>query len=439
MREPQFDGLRSYADNALRQPEFAGIQQRARRVRRRRAVASSAAVVAAVLVATGFGYAAVAGADRGVPVAVPTPTAGDDGWPRMTDVVATGPKDFYGVYERCRDCAAELYASPDAGVTWQRRAVPPAPDDAGLPRTPSIVAVGPGVLAWQDARVLRLEDLQSASPTAPAAGASPTTPAAGDRSPKANDRLWITVDGGRTWRRAAVDSKPVAAVPPGTRPVDCSLVGQSAPCRIYAVNPVNGRFAPLADQPSGITFEAGWTGQANVPIGARLWVSGLDPATRKPALATSSDGGRTWHTHVFTDGVPAVADHGLIATMYLPTVAAGTNGTAYAMTYRKDLKLNPYRTTDGGTTWRAGAAVPEAPDAGFVTADGAHVIKTGQQFLASRDGGRYERVTLPGYPADLRQLTQVTSQQAAGRYLVFSLSRVFISDDGWTWRQVDLP
>jgi hypothetical protein len=86
-----------------------------------------------------------------------------------------------------------------------------------------------------------------------------------------------------------------------------------------------------------------------------------------------------------------------------------------------------------------GGAVDEVPDAGFVTADGAHVVKTGREFRASRDGGGYERVTLSGYPADLRQLTKVTSQRATGRYLVHSMSRLYVSDDGWTWREVDVP
>jgi hypothetical protein len=120
-------------------------------------------------------------------------------------------------------------------------------------------------------------------------------------------------------------------------------------------------------------------------------------------------------------------------------VTAGTNGTAYVLTYRNDRENDPYRTTDGGVTWRSGAAVAQVPDAGYVTADGAHVVKTGRQFRASRDGSAYQPVTLPGYPADLRKLTQVTSEQAAGSYLVFSGARVFRSADGWQWRQVDLP
>jgi len=427
MRDENFAGLREYADNAVRQPDFAVVRQRAGRVRRRRAVASSVTAAVAALAATGLGYAAVAGPQT----AVPTPSVSvqtDPGWPRVNNVVATGSAALYAVYERCRDCDSELYASDDAGVTWQRRTVPPMAEDAGVPRSAAIVSLGRGVLAWRDYRVLTLPGLRDLSSPQPSSSGSASL-----------GRLWTTVDGGRTWRHGVVDPKPVAAVPAGTRPVDCALIGQGSPCRVYAVDPVDGGFAPLADQPSGITVSADWTGQTDVPLGAGLWVPGLDPATQKPAVASSSDGGRTWRTHVFTAGVPAETVDGSIAAMYLPTVAAGPDGTAYALTHRADLRMDSYRTIDGGVTWRSGASVAEVPDAGFVTTDGAHVVKTGQQFRVSRNGGGYQPVTLPGYPDDLRQLTQVTSHQAAGCYLVFSISRLFISADGWTWRQVNLP
>jgi hypothetical protein len=426
MREPLFEDLRDYAGSTVRPPDFADIRQRARRIRRRRAVASAAAV--AVLAATGLGYAAVSQADRGSQVAVPTPTpsnAAEKGWPRTTAVAATGTDDLYVVVERCRDCGPELYASADAGATWQPRTEPPPPADAAVPRFSSIVSLGPGILAWQDGHVLTIGEAQGMSPLPDNNGPS--------------DRLWITVDGGRTWRRAGIDPKPVATLPPGTRPVDCGLAGRDAPCLIYAVNPVTGRFAPLAGQPSGITVESGWASQTNVPPGARLWVPGLDPVTRMPALASSSDRGRTWRTHVFADGVQAVTQDGTIATMYLPTVAAGPNGTAYVLTYRDDLRKDTHRTTDGGATWKSGASVPEIPDAGFVTADGAHVVNAGGQFLAARAGRGYERVTLPGFPAVPRQYAYPVSQQVAGRYLVSPSDDLALSDDGWTWRRLTAP
>ena len=420
MREPLFDELRDYAGNAVRQPDFADIRQRARRVRRRRVLASGAAVVATVLAASGLGYAAVSHPDRGPHAAVAKP--GES--PQLTAVAATGPDDLYALVARCSGCAPELSASDDAGTTWRRRTEPPAPADAGVPRIASIVSLGPGILAWRDGRVLSITDLQTEA-KAPWKGP--------------NDRLWITVDGGRTWRRAGIDPKPVAAVPPGTRPVDCGLAGPVSPCRIYAVNPATGRFAPLADQPTGIDIESGWAGQTNVPLGARLWVPGLDPVTRKPAVASSGDGGRTWRTHVFADGVPAVANDGWTAAKYLPTVAAGPGGTAYVLTYREDIRRDTHSTADGGATWKSGTVLPEIPDAGFVTADGAHVVDAGRQFLAGRGDGGYARVTLTGYPARLLQLTQSVSHQAAGRYLVSSTPDLALSDDGWTWRRIATP
>lgn len=435
MGAPQFEELRAYADGAVRQPGFADIRRRARRVRRRRTAASSAAAAVAVLVVTGLGYVATTGSRGGLPVAVPTPatSAADAGWPLVTSVAATGRKDLYAVVERCRGCGPQLYASPDAGVTWQRRPVPPAPDREGDPRSALIVELGNGILAWQERRSVKLEDLRTWPSTAP------SKPAYGGQGSSVRQGLWITVDGGRTWRRAAIDPEPVAAVPPGTRPVDCGLLGPAAPCRIYAVNPVSGRFAPLADQPPGITLQSGWAGQTNVPLGAGLWVPGMDQATRKPAVAASSDGGRTWRTRVFTDGVAAETYDGMVAAMYLPTVAAGPNGTAHVLTYRADLRKDTHRSTDGGASWVPGDSVPEVPDAGFVTADGAHVVNTGQGFLADRDSGSYTAATLPGFPAELRQHVPIVSHPAAGRYLVSLSPGLLLSDDGWKWRRVATP
>ncbi|MFC6018187.1 hypothetical protein ACFP2T_18500 [Plantactinospora solaniradicis] len=444
MRKPHFDGLRAYADDAIRQPDFAVIRQRATRVRRhrRRAAASSVAALVTALFATSLGYATAGGPQ----VPLPTPSISvdpDTGWPRVTSVVATGATDLYALVQRCRACPLELYASDDVGATWQRRSVPPAPDDdSGEPRAATIASVGRGALAWRDIRAVNLHDLEYwRSPQA-----SPTGPADSTRSASVTEPPWTTIDGGRTWHRAKVDPKPVAAVPPGTRPVDCHLVGQPTPCRIYAMDLVSGRIAALARQPSGITFDQTWAGDTSVPLGAHLWVPGRDPATDRPAVASSSDGGRTWHTHVFTDGVPAVADHGTVAGKYLPEVAAGAGGTAYALIYRDGHGRDSYRTTDGGATWRPvpGGALAGVSTSGFVTADGAHIVtsghnlSSGQEFRGSRNGGRYQPVTLPGYPADL-MLSQLTSHQAAGRYLVLSESHLYLSDDGWTWRRVDLP
>ncbi|GIJ60235.1 WD40/YVTN/BNR-like repeat-containing protein [Virgisporangium aurantiacum] len=444
MPEGHFAGLREYTDDAARQPDFEVIRRRAGRVRRRRRNAAAsvvagltAAVVAAVGLTTGPG-------DGQQPAATPTPTPSVDmnaGWPRWTDVVAAKADELYAVSERCRTCGPELHVSADAGRTWSRRAVPPS-TTPGADIRPSgfLDAVAPGVLLWSDRLIVTIPE----SGATGAVDAYESFKSAYDgRTVSPEQRFWITRDGGRSWQRPGVDEQPVDAVPAGTRVVDCGMVKEETPCRLYAVNPETGRFAPLANQPTGVRYAQGWLGhQVDVPVSGRLWVPGLDPASNKPAIAASPDGGRTWTTHVFTDGVPAQDTLRFVATMYLPAVAAGDGATAYVLTYRTDLKHDAYRTTDGGVTWERvpGGPIPEVPDAGYVTADGAHVVKNGSDFRVFRPGaGGYAPVTLSGYPADVRRLTQVTSQQATGRYVVTSGEVLSVSDDGWTWRTVDMP
>jgi photosystem II stability/assembly factor-like uncharacterized protein len=444
MPEGHFAGLREYTDDTARQPDFEVIRRRAGRVRRRRRNAAASVVAgltAAVVVAVGL---TTGPGDGQQSAATPTPTPSADmnaGWPRWTDVVAAKADELYAVYERCRSCDPELHVSADAGRTWSRRTLPRSPNPDVTARPGGFLdAVAPGVLVWGELLTM----------TAPGSGATGAADAYesfksayGRRSVPPGERFWVTRDGGRSWQRPGVDQQPVDAVPAGTRVVDCGMVRDETPCRLYAVNRETGRFAPLAHQPTGFRYEQGWLGYQNdVPVSGRLWVPGWDPASGRPAVAASPDGGRTWTTRVFTDGVPADDTLQFVPTMYLPTIAAGDGATAYVLTYRADLKHDPYRTTDGGATWERvpGGPIPEVPDAGYVTADGAHVVKNGSDFRAFRPGaGGYAPVTLSGYPADLRRLTQVTSQQATGRYVVTSGEVLSVSDDGWTWRTVRMP
>lgn len=433
MPEGHFASLREYADDAARQPDFHTIRRRAVRVRRRRRHTVSsvvAGVTALVVAAVGLSTGPREGGRTADPAPTPTTTPGLDpnaGWPRWVDVVAPKADEVYTVYERCRSCASELLVSTDGGRSWSPRGTPPAADGQSASRTVSLTPLAPGVLLWADAVTVDPADLLPS--------------ASNDRSlPPGVERNWITVDGGRTWRRPTLSEQPVATVPAGTRPVDCTRLREEQPCRWYAVDPATGRFAPLANQPTGLRYEA-WSAQTDVPVGGQLWVAGLDPATLKPAVASSTDGGATWRTHVFADGVAAEVLREQVAGKYLPTVAAGTGTTAHALLYSADDRLVAYRTTDGGRTWNRvpGDVLADVPDAGFVTADGAHVVKSGHDFRASRDGGPYEPVDLTGYPSLLRMLTQVTSQQAPGRFVVTSGDVVYVSDDGWTWRRIVDP
>jgi hypothetical protein len=435
MLEPHFERLRSEVGDAVHQREFITVRRRAGQVRRRRTVAAGAMFLATVLTAAGLGYAVHRGPhERGMASAVPA-TSGvpDDTWPRMTSVTNAGT-DLYGVLERCMTCALQLYVSSDDGASWQRRTAPPDPEvPAG-----ALFALAPHMVAWHEegnAPVYRL--------------LNPPSPASGENPPTA-DPLWITRDGGRTWRQTVVDTQPVAAVPKGTKPVDCALLHIST-CAVGVIDPATGRFAPLASQPTGITVRPGWASQVNVPLDGRLWVPGLDPVTNKPAVATSSDAGRTWHTHVFTDAVAAVVDHGAVGVAYLPQLDAGSGETAYVLTFRADHVVDAHYTTDGGMTWRADDTIRGVwwytyISLGFVAADGSHLVATGTGinatgtgFVAARGTGRYTPVTLSGYPVDPTQKVQLTSRQAAERYLVTSSTGPYLSKDGRTWRRVRLP
>jgi hypothetical protein len=408
MRE--FAELRAYAGDAVFQPDFGVIRGRARRLRLRRRL--HAAGAATLLFVGAFITYAENRTQRDVPPAV---TAAE-----VSDVVATGTSDLFGIHRQCNFCTAQLYASTDTGVTWQPRTTPPMPPELnGLPRVPTLIALGRDALLWRDG---------TGYPDSPV---GPTEQPAVD--PTVLPRLWLSGDGGRTWRRPVVSTSPAPAVADGFSAFECTLLGYWRPCPIYAVDPSSGIISPLAGQPAGITIAAGWSFRTTAPAGDGLWVPGLDPVTRKPAVASSTDGGRTWHTTVFTAGVPAPRGK-YLADKYLPMVAAGAGGLAYAVIYRAEGQVTSYRTTDSGRTWTPLPPLGEIYDAGWVTGDGAHVVHTRGAVQASRQGGAYTPVTLPGYPAVRVQLPAPGAATVPGRYLTSTIDHDWISDDGWTWR-----
>lgn len=418
MREPGFDQLRTEVGDAVRQPDFASVRGRARRVRRRRALTSGAMFLATVLAVTGVAQAVRTVLDDGAAVSARPAAAGplEYVWPRMTSTAAAGTA-LYGALARCTSCDAEFYTSPDDGATWQRRTVPPGPQHTGDPRRPVLIPLNPDTVAWYEPPF-----------------DEPSTP-----GPATLDRLWITSDDGRSWRPAVRDMRPVDAVPPGAKPVDCRFLLRVSTCAVAVLDPATGRLAPLSGQPTGIEVGARWTDDVNVPPDGRLWVPGLEPGTRKPAVAVSSDAGRTWRTHAFARSEVAVTD----IAMHRPQVAAGPGTTAYVLAQRAGDLVDTYYTTDGGATWRTGEMIPGAwLVQGFVTVDGLHVVSTytgmagtNTGMVGGRGDSRYTPVSLPGYPEAPLPPVQV----AAARYLVTSEIGPYLSEDGRTWRQVRLP
>ncbi|BEL06765.1 hypothetical protein Q0Z83_049560 [Actinoplanes sichuanensis] len=430
MREPQFDRLRSEVADAVRQPEFSTVQARAGKVRRRRAATTSAVFLVTVLAAASFGYTVQnSPPDYGSLDPIPEVTCTQDcSWPWITASASTG-SELYGLVVTCQDCDSELYVSSDDGGSWQARSVPPAPGDVPTPREVTLTAPGPGLLVWSE-RTFTGGVVETQSTGGPTAG--PTAPAS-------ILKTWISRDGGKNWIRPEATTEPTGAVPAGARPVDCDLV-EAPDCKVGVLDPASGRFSPLATQPTGITVEPGWSDRVRVPISDRLWVSGLDPVTEKPAVATSSDAGRTWKTHVFTDGAVIPAGNGWPASMFAPKIAAGPDATAYVVTQGDDGFRSHY-TADGGATWQTGQLIERARAwPGYVTADGAHIVPTDQGAVTAHGTGRYTQVTLSGMPEGAIRTVEITTGQADLPYLMpTSGAEAYLSKDGMTWQQVRLP
>ncbi|MFD9859480.1 sialidase family protein [Streptomyces alboflavus] len=111
-------------------------------------------------------------------------------------------------------------------------------------------------------------------------------------------RTWFTGDGGRTWRRGTTEAAGAAAAVArgGVLVPECLERDRSDPndCvreRLLAVSPRTGRHHVLAHQPP---LRSPLRQAGDLP-GAGLFVSGTDPRTGLPALARSTDRGRTWH------------------------------------------------------------------------------------------------------------------------------------------------
>jgi hypothetical protein len=424
-------GLREDVESAARQPDFAVVRGRARRMVRRHRAASAGAVLSVTLVAAGMGYAvtgvpgsgeatgptapATAPVTADTTAPAPSPRGGvGEGRPRVIGVTAGDADHLYVVVHTCRECDPELRASADGGRTWQSRRVPPAVTGiGGVGSALSLTAHGPDALSWV---------------------ATPT--------------VWVSSDGARTWRRAALSADPVDAVGGNAGLFGCLPGDGLARCRPSIVDVVRGRVAPLANGPAGFQAAILQSALVNGPAGQRLWLSGLDPTSRKPAVATSGDGGRTWSTHVFAAGVPAEESHGggPVAAKFLPTLAATAGGTAYALILRDDAHQDAYRTTDGGRTWRS---VPGAGAFGtsywsYATADGRHVVvvmnkRHGADLWVSESGRAYRRAVLPGYPTAPGDPGLTPVHPVEGRYVEWTDRHLYLSEDGWRWRSVPLP
>jgi hypothetical protein len=423
MSEPDFAGLRTVAEDAVRLPEFATIERLADRRRGRLRLAAAAAVAVAVTAVAGTTALAVDRAapsppDVGTSSSVPPEPA--DG-SHLVNFFGDGAH-LYVTKGWCQppDCPRELYASDDGGRHWERRTLPS--DDTQ--------AVGPAMIGPRTL-LMSVPDPDASDTPGPVLTDSPRL-------------LHASTDGGRTWRRVGITTTPIEVVPEGQRLLECITPYLAEPCAVQTLD-ADLRVAPMVHQPPiDVLFV-----QAHRPADFGLWVSGVDPSTRKPALAVSRDRGRTWKVSVFTAAAPVDASGGGVGLGNLPELFTADGRTAYVMQASLMGTDEPliYHTVDGGETWRLIEQGERIQPFSFVTRDGSHVLMVqGSSDIvatrASHNGAPYQPAKLFGLPGSGGVTNPPTPLGGGHGYIVQAasdLDALYVSDDGWTYRRLDLP
>jgi hypothetical protein len=309
----------------------------------------------------------------------------------------------------------ELLASDDGGATWVSR---------GTMATPPTI-VGPlALVRWS--------------------GISPTPSATAPSDPRAF--IQLSTDGGATWGPVPSDGEPVDAMPPGATLYD------DPGTDLEVFDSAEGRFRRLAHQPP---IYRSWG--AAVSVGPTdIWIGGANPVTARPAVAVSHDGGETWTVRdlpgTSPEPLPDLTPTGDgTARIFSGLELIGHDGTtAYATRWDGSPEPTPkpeipgtegmgwlhtWRTTDGGLTWQQVAPGSTTPSyvCAWTTADGRIVVSFATadvgvgRYAVSADGGlTYAPAILPGLPEPVIQIDGSSA---------FSYHAMYVSDDGWTWRE----
>ncbi|MFD0748335.1 WD40/YVTN/BNR-like repeat-containing protein [Phytohabitans flavus] len=221
MIDQRYRDLAGAAEEAARPPEFAAVRRRATRFQTRRR-AGGALAVAVVAASGAAGVAALR------PSAATLDAAAPDR--RMVAVGAADAEHLYAAVADCPACPTELLASGDGGRTWEER--PRSEPDRG---TFALRVLAPRIVV--ESTAVWMSGTPSPVPVAPG-----------------NDNgMRVTIDGGRTWSGTTISETAVAAVPPGTRAVDCHIIAaevRTDECPVYAVDPESGGSARSPSSPS---------------------------------------------------------------------------------------------------------------------------------------------------------------------------------------------
>jgi hypothetical protein len=218
---------------------------------------SRAVAVVAVLLAVAGVVAISRAGVTGLPTAAPTPSPP----PLIGEILdlAAGQHTIYAVASDCvRGCRPTLVASDDDGHQWTVLTLPGATVTAAVARSWTLSVSG-------------VEDLLAID-----------NPAAGTVTVGNLDSPLQT--------RKVVAGEPVARVPAGREPMlrICAKPSCRTPTLEY-LEPSTGLRRALATQPP---FPPAVLGVG----GSQLWVAGIDPRTRRYAVAVSFDDGAGWST-----------------------------------------------------------------------------------------------------------------------------------------------
>jgi hypothetical protein len=237
---------------------------------------------------------------------------------------------------------------------------------------------------------------------------------------------------------------------------------------ITIIDPTQGRLQQVhLETDLAISWRASVSRSGGIPS---IWLAGVDTATNVLAVAVTHDGGASWtqrempNTRQAADPMgtesPSSANSGSFrgALYFTGFIGDADGSTAYVTVYDQEADeaatarsadptvpgtqgwgwLRGFRTTDGGATWQEvdGGAVIPSYSHGWLTRDGRLVLHlTGREleagasaeYVVSADGRHWVVATPPGLPVGVFDVDGSVA---------YTDHAMYVSDDGWTWREV---
>jgi hypothetical protein len=369
--EPERTPRRRRAARAVRLPD--------RLRRHRRALAALAVTVAVVGV--------VAGLRSGITGLKPehgpgAPVAGAQGRPPLSGTVldlAAGQNTLYALASDCAaGCRPMLLASDNDGVSWSTLTLP------GLPSDPSAVA------GWQLA-VTGVEDSLAIEN-----GDGATVTVGGADTPFVNRRITTR----EAWPRVPAGREAMVRI--------CAAPRCRTP-RLDYLEPRTGDLGPLLVQPPVIPRALG-------VLGTQLWVAGIDPATRRYAMAVSVDDAGTWSPIP----LPKVATDPALVARVLPVPERDTAWLVLGRPGRRGQLTSPDLWVVPGPDVRSAPhqVRPEDPldgvTGGVGLRDGRLAVSAGGVLTVLAQDGVTERMS----PSDVDSTRYVLRQPQRGPHLL---------------------